>query len=66
MKTELYKEYSLSYLEKIFPDSEFRFEGNDLYDENEPSEFLVIDDAKETYIWSGHIEASGATYKRVD
>ena len=66
MKTELYKEYRLIDLEKIFPDSEFRFEGNDLYDEGKPSEFLIIDDEKETYIWSGHTECFGAVYERVE
>ena len=66
MKTELYKEYRLIDLDKMFPDNEFRFEGKDLYNEGIPSEFLVIDEAEEAYIWSGHIGVSGAIYKRIE
>jgi len=65
MKTVVGSEYTLTYLERIFINNTFRFEGRNSYDVGKSSEFLIIDE-KETYLWSGQIEASGATYKRID
>lgn len=64
MKTKIGKEYGLSDLEERFDGSDFRFEGSDLYGEGKPSEFLTID-GKEQFVWSGHIDATGAVYQRV-
>ena len=57
--------YFLNLLEKAANAAgvELSFCGEDLYHEGEPSEFLTINEMK--FIWDGHMDASGAVYKRV-
>lgn len=46
------------------------FAGKDLYDEGESNEFLTVKDDCDRvvmrFIWSGHVEAFGAVYKRIE
>jgi hypothetical protein len=69
--TETGKSYTLEYLEGYARQKALstEFAGRDLYGEGESSQFLTLSDDsrnyREEYVWDGHIEASGAVYKRM-
>ncbi len=66
------KSYRFIDIEKLSNDNDYqmRFEGKDLYSEGEPSEVLILEEPNNDqkialFIYDGHLNSTGAVYKRL-